>query len=215
MNLRDFLNYRNNCPICDKQLKFIFHSKRRQKINYIDDRIVITFPMDSIKKNERSYLISFAIDPVKNSFFIDFASEQGEKFDNIPLSIVKKFLSFNANLGAYAFYKQCDCGRYTYGSNYFNLDLKNRKFPDTSIQKEVFTLILAQFNDDGYKTCKLLNNYETNKSILDFWKSKPSVLDGNTIYYDELKSDILVTNLIKFVSIEETVARINKLLVFS
>jgi hypothetical protein len=217
MNLKDFLNHKDNCPICGKQLKLMFHSDRRQKINYIDDRVAITFSMGSpLSKNEKVYDIIFFIDPISGSFFIDFFSVNGKKFENVPIPLIRKFLTFNKNLGAYAFYKYCADECYTYSSDYFDLDLKKSKIPDLTIQKEFF--VLSREILDGYRTFKLVNNYHSNKSILSIHKmiKDLSVTNDNVVeYYDEFKSEVLITNLIKFISKEDTIERLNKLLVFS
>ena len=119
----------------------------------------------SVTNYDQSYLIGFSFNQDNNSFFIEFYSKYGEKIENIPISLLKKFLAFNTNLGStHKFYKICKgCESYHYESNYFNLinNFKNIRF---LISKEYFSFY-KNCNDD-YKRFQLINDYEDNNSLL-------------------------------------------------
>lgn len=206
MNLRDFLNYRNICPLCSNDLKLLFHSRKRQKINYEDNRLLITFSMDSINKKE-SCKIGFSLNPDDNSFFIEFYSNRGERRDNIPTQYLKKFITFNKHLGAYKFYKICEvCGDYHYESNYFNIDLITKNYGDLIVNKEIFYLHSPW--KDGYRRYQLVNNYVSNKS----WLCISTDIESKKY---NMQDDTIVLSLINFVSKDEMINRLTKLLIFS
>lgn len=206
MNLEDFLKYKTHCPLCSNKLNLVFHSRKRQKIRQENNRILITFAMTPLNMIEKTYNVGFSIDPHENSFFIEFYTDRGVKFEEIPVSLLKKFHSFNTNLGAYKFYRFCNCGNYHYESNYFCINLQTLNIGDLIIDKERF-----YFYYDGYKEFELLNNYTTNKSLLGINRYQFEI-SPQTIYN---KPDWLEFSLLKFTSKEEIVERINKLLVFS
>jgi len=215
MNLRDFLVYRNMCPLCDNTLSMTFNSRKQQKHRYEDGRLLISLFIPSIDKNQKSYYVGYSFGLDDNSFFIEFYRKNSKKIEYIPVSLLKRFVSFNANTGMYKIYKFCNhCKSYQYSSNYFKINLTEPlKLPDLTISSESFDLS-THITDgyDGYRLFKLVNNYITNKSILNF---------GTERYKDDIKTSVYIpnfntieTSLIKFVSKSETIARINKLLTF-
>jgi len=201
------------CPLCLNKLKLVFHSKKRQSIKYEENNILITFPMGSINKNQKSYKVGFSFDPKNNSFFIDFFTERGEKFEIVPLSLLKKFTSFNTNLGAYKFYKVCDyCHNYHYTSNYFNLDLSNHNIGDLTVHTEKFCLF-KPWNDE-FKSFIMINNYHLNKTTLTVSTSK-EINQCTKMLSQDIYDNIFELDLLKFTSKDEMINRLNRLLLFS
>jgi len=212
MNLDDFLQYRDVCPLCNEKLQLVFHSKKRQNIKYEENNILITFPMDSLNKNDKSYKVGFSFNPKNNSFFIEFFTARGEKIEIISSSILKKFLSFNTNLGAYKFYKFCrNCTNYHYESNYFKLNLQALNIGELTVNKERFYMLKPW--QDGYKEFELLNDYVTNKSLLGIMNTDVNRRMYNFEHASE--PDMLELSLLKFVSKDEMISRIDKLILFS
>lgn len=216
MNVETFLNHKKVCPLCGELLSTTFHSKRRQKIRYENDRLIVIFDMPSLNKSDVFYKACFSIGMKNNDFYIDFY----DKNDNILLnynstSALSRFLSFSYNLKDYKIYRSCcSCYNYLYSSNRFSLDFKNSTIGDLSCSTEHFGL--SSNNQDGYKIYRLANFYEENKSVLFYDKMCNDVFDDvkNQLLLIDL-SGCVSTKLIDFVSKDETINRISKLLIFS
>ena len=219
MNLKDFLNYRTECPICQSQLVITFHSQKRQAIKYEGTKLVIVFYMDAITKNTNSYQVGYYIDTITNDFYIDFfARRNNEKLDlSVPVSVLNRFKDMNENLSSYCIYKNCkNCRNYHYSSDYFLINLKTCNIGDLSISKEYFGLIQLIGMDDGYKAYKLVNYYNNNTSLLVYGKINS---EQYSQYYKEGIAAIdmqnsIKTGIINFSNTKDIVDRLNKLLIF-
>lgn len=213
MNLKEFINYRFKCPLCDSPLAMSFHSKKWQNMKYEGDRMNIMFRMDKMNRSRKPYKIIYSFALNDNSFYIDFLSKEEQPFENeAPKHLMVRFRELDKNLKSYRFYKDCaSCGCYMYSSNRFNLDFKKAVVHDLYIQDEYFGLSTPTTN--GYRVFKLTNNYALNQSTLiygtevsDVWKRS----DSNC--HD---MDMLRLSLLKFSSKDEMIDRLKKLLVFS
>jgi len=208
MDLDNFLKYRSHCPLCSNNLNLIFHSKKRQKIRKENGRTLIILPMDPInRRNEKLYHAGFSLSPNDNSLFVDFYDDKNQLIEIIPVSLLKKFHYFNHNLGSYKFYKICNiCNKYYYESDYFDLDLPNSRVGKFHVSYEFFSMYKPI--QDGYQCFKLLNNYDYDESTLHFYKSA----DQQTYPCNEKSMKL---DLIKFTSKNETMNRLEKLILFS
>lgn len=211
MNLQDFLSYRDVCPLCSSPLSFAFHSKKKQQHRLINNNsLLIKFYLGSIKKNYRQYQIGYFINQMDNSFSIEFYDKKDNQLEQIPITLLRQFSEFNQNLGKYKMYRYCNvCKDYDYESNNFQIDLQNGNLGDLSVRAECFNII-----KDEKIVYGLINNYETNKSILTVGRHFKSEDDYGDIC--SFNSEFVIeTNLIKFVSKEETMKRLSKLIIFS
>jgi hypothetical protein len=230
MNLREFLNYRNNCPLCSSELKIYFHSDKKQKIRFEEDKFIATFILDPALNNKKRSKPPINIDYIMglddNSLLIDFVSKDKCLINPIPLSIVKRFQNLNINLGNYMIYKKCPkCKNYHYFSNEFNLNLSKKTIGDKKnigdliIENEYFSMMC----ENGYKYFKLDNFYRLNKSFVEYGKfidKKIATIKNISLetihYYDNrvLSYQIISTELIKFTTKDKTLDRLNKLICF-
>lgn len=203
VNLQEFINYRKTCPVCGSNLSLHFHSLRKQKIRYENDRVIAIFEIDSFQytsEKRTEYQAIYSLSLFDNTFYIDFKLPHDKYIDSIPISIINKFKKFNNNLRDYKFIKKCNglCG-YGYCSDNINLNLKTQLF-NVNLNTEDFDL--THTKDNKTTRLKLINNYSVNVSA---------------IYYGEKQFnniDVLITKLIPFVSVEETTNRLEKLLIF-
>jgi hypothetical protein len=212
MNLKEFLNYRYNCPICQTKLVTSFHSQRKQKIRFENNRFVVTFALDSLKRPQKNYKISYSFGLEDNSFYIDFYTKTDIKFENeVPLFLIKRFKELDKHLQDYKIYKYCsDCG-YNYGTGSFKLNYHLQNIGELCVGTEY--IIMVQPVTDGFKIYKLLNYYKSGETWLSYGKITgdkiPSPLGGIVL------PNMIRTGIIPFITREETMGRIGKLLVFS
>jgi len=219
MNLQQFLQYKNNCPLCGYTLTTSFHSQKRQKIKFENNRFLVIFTMDALNKKNKSYQVGYSIGLDDNSFFMEFYSRDGEHFDKqIPISVLDRFKSFNSNLTNYKIYRHCtECENYNYSSNYFTLNFITCNIGDLSVISEVFGLIQEYY--DNWKLYKLVNYYDTNKSILNYdriskYEFLHQLMDKRLNLNRFNFANVIETNLIKFSSKDEIMERLGKLLIF-
>jgi len=215
MNLTEFVEYREQCPICDSKLHFIFHSKKWQSMRYEDDRLLVIFRMDSIKKHQQDYKVGYSFGMKDNSWYVEFFSKDQKRFEEeSPEHLRNRFKELDKNLKYYRFYKYCtSCCRYNYSSNTFMLNQKTGHIDNLCLGNEYFGLSLP-LEDGRYRICKLNNDYILNMSSISFSKEKSNVWARADSSTNEM-SFIQIPSLIKFTTHDETIARINKLMVFS
>jgi hypothetical protein len=223
MNLRDFLNYRTSCPLCKGGLTTILHSHKRQSIRLEDNRLLIIYALDGLKRNQANYKVGYSFGMYDNSWYAEFYNKDGKRFENdAPDFLRVRFKELDKNLGSeYKFCRYCDCRRYNYISNIFKLDYKLANIGDLSIHKEYFGMA-QKLLDGNYKIYKLLNNYLESKSYLVFGQDLSDISAGYDWTMDPRFSslskhnlDQIQTSLIKFTNKEEIVDRLSKLIVFS
>lgn len=205
MNIQEFLNTKEKCPICNGALSIAFISGRKQRLRFQDEKLTIIFVMKKLANHQQDYEVGYAFDLKNNTFNIEFYTEW-DTYKYIPLHLIVKFQDFNKNLGAGRFTRRCTtCYKYKMDSTSFNLNFKNLNF-DFNILDESFELVQTTMN--GFKNYYLINNYTTNNSELYY---QPSDSPGINIY----RSQKLKLPLIQFISEEETAKRLEKIITFS
>ncbi len=223
MNLREFIAYRETCPICKDVLVTSFHSQKKQSIRYEDDRFIVVFRMDSLKKKGIDYKVGYSFSLEDHSWYVEFYTNYDVRFENdSPNFLRERFKELDKNLGEYKFYRHCTgCCCYNYSSNDFYLDYDLGTISDLMVNVEYIGML--QPIETGFKVYKLLNDYGGNKSTLMFGKhhsenaarSEGVVLSKRASALNFYNLDVIQTSLIKFSSQEETMERIKKLLIFS
>jgi hypothetical protein len=225
MNLQQFINYRKDCPICDKQLKLAFHSKKQQSYRYEDGRLIFLFDLRALKKGQTHYKVGYSFGLEDNSYYIEFYTSKDKRFDDeAPDFLRARFKELDKNLLAYRFFKYCPgCSCYNYFSNNFLL----KKTLTVQLGVETEYIGMHQPIDNRYKIYKLLNNYTDGVSFLiygkhwseDMARDDSDMLGNNpnptNLNINGSKLELIQTPLIKFVSKQETMARLNKLILFS
>lgn len=226
MNLKEFFEYRQTCPICKDVLVTSFHSQKKQSIRYEDDRFVVLFRMDSLKKKGINYKVGYSFGLEDHSWYVEFYTQDDKRFENdSPNFLRERFKELDKNLGQYKFYRHCTgCCCYNYSSNDFYLDYDLGSINDLIVNVEYIGML--QPIETGFKVYKLLNDYGGSKSTIVFGKHPSENIarsDAGVVnkkphmsnYYSSFNLDMIQVPLIKFSSQEETMERIRKLLIFS
>lgn len=215
MNLRQFLEYKTHCPICKTQLVTSFHSIKKQVVRYEDDRLLVLFRLDALGKKQIDYKVGYSFGLDDHSWYVEFYTRDSVRFEkDSPDFLRERFKELNKNLGSYIFHRHCaKCYCYNYSTKSFDLSFKTGKIPEIEICLEYFGL--GQHINDGYKIYKLLNDYEGNKSTLIYLRTNDPFWARSDCGATPSNMNMIQLSLIKFASKEETILRINKLLVFS
>lgn len=220
MSLKEFLEFRKECPICDNpNLSVYFTSKKNQEHFLENTSYTVKIPLlDLSHQRVGDVCYSFALD--SNAFWIDFCDKQGNKMDNFcPTSFSKKFLKLNKNMVLQYFYKICSsCKRYNYISRSFQFDLKSGTLNGlVGSDTEYFGLIQKQEND--YKLFRIINYLGTQRSTIEYgFDNKINSLYADSEIdnsWDEPVFYTLEMPLINFTSEEKMIERLNKLIIFS
>jgi len=216
MNLQEFLDYRECCPICSNKLVTAFHSQKRQVIKFEDGRLVVVFRLDGLKKHQIDYKVGYSFCLTDNTWYAEFYNQDDKRFEvDSPGFLRERFKELDKNLGGYKFYRHCGwCRRYNYSTNTFNLNFKTGGIDKLCMCMEYIGMSAPI--DKGFKIYRMLNDYMSNKTTLLFGKQS----DEEAAKYDASVGpkflDLLETNsIIKFSSPQETADRIDKLIVFS
>lgn len=228
MNLQEWLNYQKNCRLCQAPLTTYLHSTKMQRIKWEEDRMVVIFDLRSIDrriatKMNSDYKVGYSFHLTENKFCIEFYTKELIRIDNdTPFFLMDNFKKLNNNLKNYKFYRLCNsCKRYHYSSSTFTPNLKNASLyfkEDFIVSSEYFGLIQAmeQGSKTTFRIYRLLNSFSKKEyvSYLTYWSSD----DPHGTLYDwnvphEVKC--LDLPLIPFVSPDDTLDRIKKLIVFS
>lgn len=219
MNLKEFLEYRSVCPICDnKALTSFFGAMRKQKINYENNKFITIFDLLPIYKNHKKYKVGYEIDLCDNSFTVDFYNDDDTKLNVIPMFLMERFQELKNNIGTFSFIKSCSaCESYNYYSNPFELTPRITSIGDLFIHKEYFGL--NKMTKDGYKVYKLYNQYYSSSSEL-LYADKikhPRAAKYNFILVTQTtnKQKFSDIGIINFTNRNDVMSRIDKLLIFS
>lgn len=215
MNLQEFIAYRECCPICNQRLITSFHSEKKQTLRFEDNRLLVVFWLNALKKHQINYKVGYSFSLTDNSWYAEFYNKDDKRFESdTPEFLRNRFKELDKNLGGYKFYRHCtSCRRYNYSTNTFNLDFQSGTVKKMCLNME-FIGLSTQL-DDGYKVYRLLNDYQSNKSTLMYGKR---TTEEHTQYYSLVgahKFDLLETPIIKFTSAQETVDRLGKIILFS
>lgn len=219
MKLREFLNYRTHCLTCGSELSTIFHSRKRQKHKSVNNRLLVQMDLNSLKKGQKHYKVSYSIDYDTNDFCIEFFDREGSHYDSrgIPLFLLKRFKNLDKNQGKYRIIRDCNsCSKYWYSSNDFDLDYRNANLSDLTIHDEHG--IFFKSHHDGYKIYKLHTFYNkeestffvtkiTNGRFKEIWRKNAAPL---------LSDDLITTYMIPFVkSSNNIIEKLDTLITFS
>src|SRR5271154_171658 len=218
MNLQEFINYHEFCPLCETKLITCFHSTRRQLMQYKDNRITITMALESLKRHQKSYKVSYCFGLTDQSLRIEFSDvwDNDRFYKEVPEFLRTRFLNLHNNLKTFKFFRECShCKCYRYDSNYFGIDLRHATFSPLTVGTE--TIGLSHPLPEGYRIYFLHNTYVgINKTSLTFYKGDfASEAEIRSRSYSYNKSDRLDLPLIPFTSKEETIKRLNNLLIFT
>lgn len=168
MNLQKFLAFKEECPFCNNTLSFSFHSQKRQTIRYEENRLIVLFRLNGLKKHQIDYKVGYSFGLLDNSWRVEFYTQDEKRFENdSPKFLRDRFRELDTNLkSTYRFYKHCKtCCRYNYMSNVFSLDLRKPRITDLSIGNEYYGL--AQPLDYAYRIIKVhLNHLQNTTSLL-------------------------------------------------
>ena len=226
MNLKEFLNYRAVCPLCDNNLSTFFHSQKQQAVKFEDDRLVFQMRMDGLKKYSANYKIGFSFGREDSSWQLEVYQFENRLDSYLTTSVMSRFRELSKNLGAYKLYRQCThpkCNRFNYSSNLFRLNFKTAKIegltngrPDLNIQTEYIGM--SEPLESGFKIYKLLNDYVRSSSNLIYGRYAEDYIaraDWGTTQAPIDSLTHIEMPLIRFSSKQETMDRLNKLLIFS
>lgn len=226
MNLKEFLNYRTTCPLCDNNLSTFFHSQKQQSVRYEDDRLVFQMRMDGLKKYSANYKIGFSFDKDYNTWQLEVYQYENRLDSYLTTSVMSRFRELNKNLGNYKFYRQCThpkCTRFNYSSNLFKLNFQEGKIQgltngasDLNIQTEYIGM--TEPVESGFKIYKLLNDYGKSSSRLIYGRYADEYIardDWGTTQAPISSLTYIEMPLVRFSSKVETMERLNKLLIFS
>ena len=214
MNLKEFNNYRKLCPICDTPLVTGFHSNKQQSIRYEGNSMKVMFFLHPLTKHQKRYRVAYHFNIVDHSFSIEFYMPDGSaRFESIPDFLRLRFLEFHKNLKEFKFFRGCTfCLQYAYTTKFFKIDLKQVICEPLEVWSEEVGLVhpLA----DGHRIYRMYNMYGDKKSTILVWNGVPSEAAIN-LGYSPKRVSRMDLPLIPFVSKEETINRLNNLIVFS
>lgn len=169
-SLKEFIDYKSNCPICNGLLNLSFFFKSKSKINIQYDELVIDVPFSGfpLTKNRYSYTAKYYINPITNTFSIHFLDKNKQQYNLIYFSIIEKYFKFlESQANAIKFYKECTvCRKYNYSSNPLFINHKSCKIENISVATEYLCLSDLKSNNDFINIYKLFNYYTSNKSII-------------------------------------------------
>jgi hypothetical protein len=223
MNLKQFFNYRKNCPLCDSPLTTYLHSKKRQVIKYENNRAVVIFPLTSIKSKKTEHKVGYSFGLDDHSFCVEFYDKNLFRYEKeVPLFLINRFKELSKNLKELRFYRVCNnCQRYNYISFSFKIDFKNNILKPWRLRSEYFGFIQNYGGglDDRYRIYRVTNwhslgNDGENESWINYWITK-NVFEAEFDSPMPVPVNSLHLPFIPFVSKEETLERIKKLILFS
>jgi hypothetical protein len=218
VTLKEWMNYRKNCPFCESPLITYLHSGKRQSIRYEENRMVVVFPLTAKGKTTTDYKVGYSFGLIDSSFCIEFYDKNLIRYETeTPLFLKKRFEELHKNLGNYKFYKNCgSCQKYNYISSLFTLDFKSCTLKTISVRSEYFGFIqnYGGGKDNRFRVYKLLNYYDIGESYINYHITS-NVIDARGDHMNPVISTHLQLPLIPFVSEEATLQRIKNLIIFS
>jgi hypothetical protein len=156
MLLKDFLNYKQICPACNKkQLKLSLSGRREIFPTTYENNYEFKFILDVFDYNNQIIISVLSINLENNILLVSYDKKSKEKCSN------NSFKNYWENSqkcsNPYAFVIKCPCNMYYYRSNPIELDI-NDKFKSLTIIKETFEL------RTNLKRINFINYYDSNKS---------------------------------------------------
>ena len=186
--------------------------------------MIVVFSLSALVKGKTTadYKVGYSFGLDKDDFCIEFYDKNSFRLEKeTPTFLIKRFKELNKNLKELKFYRHCNgCNRYNYTSKSFYLKFDTAAIlPGYEVRSEYFGLIqnFGGAKDDRFRVYRLLNFYYDDKgeeSHLDYWITN-NVYDARSDAPKPNTSTYLQLPLIRFVSQEETLERIKKLITFS
>lgn len=215
MNLQEFLAFKRDCPFCDKTLKLSFHSQKRQTIRYEENRLIVLFRLNALKKHQIDYKVGYSFGLLDNSWRAEFYTQDEKRFENdSPNFLRARFRELDSNLkSTYRFYKHCNtCSRYNYSSNVFGLSMRSIGIGSLSVENEYYGL--SQPIDDQYRIIKVHISHSRNTTSLLVSKEESDVWarDDSTF---SMARHIQLPRAINVESIDLMEEKLKTILVFS
>jgi hypothetical protein len=224
MKLREFLSYRNNCPICySDELKILLHSTRKQTVKIEDNKLIVKYNLLPLNQYETKYIVSYSFELDDNSFSIDFYDNNNivpKKY--VPLHLIHRFIKLSDTLDFYLFLRMCKgCNQYYYASQLFRMNYVKCYIDELVISEECFRL--------GYKLPNnMLRSFRvTNSPVKNITSVEYSQIDMDehipklspysyhfpqAVHGDKRRE--ITLNLIELSNPENFIERLNKLIVF-
>jgi hypothetical protein len=217
MNLKEFMDYKTICPLCNNNLTFVMgrHYKGTGVHRYEDNRILIIRDMRGLFKGEKHYKVGYSIGLEDNSVQIEFYTERGEKFfSNVPSTLLPKFRKLDENIKAHIFMKECrSCHRYSYESNPFFAYLKAKTIGDLQVNNEYFGVVAPHKSE--LRVYRMYNNYLHKKTLIEIFNTDTIEFAFDQCYMNGVPGTSLNLDLIKFTSESEIAERLDNLIIFS
>ena len=157
MNLREFIDFRKFCPICESQLTTSFHSHRKQTIRIQGNQLIAIFKVDSLPKSSTVFKAGYAFDFNVNNFAIEFWDKTDiHCYDSVSKFYMDRFLELHNNLRVFRFHRDCTyCNQYCYNSTSLKFDFRNGTYSNLNLANECITM--SQPIEDGYRIYYLVN----------------------------------------------------------
>jgi hypothetical protein len=216
VNLKEFINHRQYCPICETQLVTLFHSDRRQTIKMEEHHFLVFFALDGRKAGQKQYAMAYSFDLESTDFYVEFyTKDRGSRFETAHDFLRNRFTALHQNLKRFRFIRECTfCERYSYTTQYFSLDLRAATYEPLTIWHEDFGLIHP--TKGGHRLYKLFNYHKDGRSHLTFWKGSPDEVKLKDVAPAAWqKPTTMDLPIIPFVSTQETTNRLNNLIIFT
>lgn len=212
MNLREFIGTRQCCPMCNSNLTVNFISGRAQKATLSDNELSVRLTMKSLKGHVPDYQVSYNFDLDNNSFYVNFHTEWDHTLQ-VPMHLIEKFREFHKNLKNYKFILNCEeCERYALHSELLVMNMSNAQTSTIEIETENFTWAVPA--QDDCKIIGMFNNSKLSRTELVCWRGNTEE-DARLHWLMWTGRPVHILPPIPFVSKEETLKRLDKLLTFS
>lgn len=171
MNLKEFFDYKTNCPLCDTKLELHYNSMSKQQCLVINDsKFCVKIPRRNFK-HKIEYYVEHIFDMVSEEYYIEFYNKENVRLDKIHLDKWR----YRVNM-AYL-YKHCfKCNNFNYNAdlskikNRYNLnftfeqytlnDKSNRFMLQNYIKSNHSIILYGKIYDDG-KISPFINRIET------------------------------------------------------
>jgi hypothetical protein len=222
MKIREFLSYKNNCPVCSSNnFKILLQSTRKQEVKIENDRLVVRFDLLPLTKDEVAYAITYYFGLDDNSFFIDFHNKSSYKSkEYVPLDTIRRFRTLDTNLRRYVIIKLCkNCHKYYYVSETFRMDYKNCSIGELIVNEECFRLD-CKLPSGRFRSFTVSNSLTKNTTTVEYSQTddEPNPTPPLSPYRHQSfhgnKRKELTFDLIELSDPEGFIERLNNLIVF-
>lgn len=215
MNMLDLIRHRYNCPMCGEVMPPPSFLLRSCRIDFEEDSINFSYVMKELRANQPDYEAVYCFGLSNNSFSIRLKSEWNNG-SFAQKHLTDKFKEFDKNVrnNYSAFHRICDaCHRYTLNTTRIDLDFKTSTYTLPEIDVETYTFV----EDVRNSTMRIirLDNFKDHSEL---WWWRIQMIHDDELSYPLLPvnpSKQVIDTVIPFVSVQETRARLNKLITFA